>query len=64
MAEEEVAPVESASDAEDDNTEEDDIVLRSNKPSHIEFGKSTVKPEDLVVLKRLGYIGEKDDDMI
>lgn len=23
-----------------------------------------MKPEDLIVLKRLGYIGEKEDDMI
>lgn len=46
------------------NEEEDDIVLWPNKPSHIEFGQSIVKPNDLDVLKRLRYIGEKEDDMI
>jgi hypothetical protein len=39
-------------------------MLWPNKPSHIEFGQSIVNPEDLDVLKRLGYISEKDDDMI
>lgn len=39
-------------------------MLRPNKTCHIEFGESTVKPKELDVLKRLGYIGEKEDDMI
>jgi hypothetical protein len=34
------------------------------KPSHIEFGKSTVKAEDLVVMKKLGYFGENEDALI
>lgn len=55
---------ESGSDAEVDSDEEDASMLQSNKPSHIEFGQSTMKPEDLVVLKRLGYIVENEDDMI
>jgi hypothetical protein len=33
-------------------------------PSHIEFGKSTIKAEDLDVMRRVGYIGHKDDNMI
>jgi hypothetical protein len=43
--------------------EEDPSILRPNKPSHLEFGVSTVKAEDLDVLKKLGYIGQKEDDM-
>lgn len=39
-------------------------MLRLSKPSHIELGESTVEPADLDVLKGLGYIGVKDDDMI
>jgi hypothetical protein len=35
-----------------------------SKPSRIEFGKSIVKATDLDVMKRLGYIGKKDDDLI
>jgi hypothetical protein len=34
------------------------------KPSHIEFGNSTVKVEDLVVMKKLGYFGENEDELI
>ena len=34
------------------------------KPSHIEFGKSTVKAHDLVVMKKLGYFGENEDGLI
>lgn len=39
---------------EADSDEEDPSVLHLNKTSHIEFGKSTVKAEDLEVLNRLG----------
>ena len=38
--------------------EEDDGILSPSKPSHIEFGKSTVKAEDLVLMKSLGYFGK------
>jgi phage pi2 protein 07 len=38
--------------------------LSLSKPSHIEFGKSTVKPEDLVLVKKLGYFGLNDDELI
>ena len=34
------------------------------KPSHVEFGKSTVKAEDLVLMKKLGYFGKNDDGLI
>jgi hypothetical protein len=39
--------------------EEDDGILSSSKPSHVEFGKSTMKAEDLVLLKKLGYFEKK-----
>lgn len=59
------APEESGFDGEvGGDEEEDDNMLRPNKPSHIEFGQSIVKSNDLDVLKRLWYIGEKEDDMI
>ena len=40
------------------DVEEDDGILTPSKPSHIEFGKSTVKAEDLVLMKKLGYFGK------
>lgn len=48
---------EANNDADTDNDEEDPSILHPNKPSHIEFGKSTVNVEDLDMLKILGYIG-------
>jgi hypothetical protein len=39
--------------------EEDDDILSPSKPSHSEFGKSTVKAEDLVLMKKLRYFGKK-----
>jgi hypothetical protein len=48
----------------DIESEEDDSILCPTKPSHIEFGKSTVKAEDLVVMKKLGYFGENEDALI
>jgi hypothetical protein len=62
---EEVCVVErSGSEAEASTDEEDPRILRLNKPSHFKFGESTVKAEDLDVLKRIGYIGRKEDDII
>jgi hypothetical protein len=46
------------------NDEEGDGILSPSKPSHVEFGKSTLKAEDLVVMKKLGYFGENDDELI
>jgi hypothetical protein len=48
-------------DAEANSDDEDDSILSPSKPSHIEFGKSTVKPEDPVLMKKLGYFGKNDD---
>jgi hypothetical protein len=43
-------------DKSDDENEEDDNILNPSKPSHIEFGKSIISEEDLVMMKKLGYI--------
>jgi hypothetical protein len=58
-AEQAMAEVES-----DNESEEDDSILFPTKPSHVEFGKSTVKAEDLVLMKKLGYFGENDDELV
>jgi hypothetical protein len=48
----------------DNESEEDNSIMCPTKPSHIEFGKSIVKAEDLVVMKKLGYFGENEDGLI
>jgi hypothetical protein len=53
-----------AKDGSDDDFEEDNNILSSSKPSHIEFGKSTVSAEDLVMMKKLGYFGEAESKLI
>jgi hypothetical protein len=40
------------------------IAFNLTKPSHVEFGRSTVKAEDLVLMKKLGYFGENDDELV
>jgi hypothetical protein len=49
-ADQAVAEVES-----DNESEEDDSILCPTKPSLVEFGKSIVKADDLVVMMKLGY---------
>jgi hypothetical protein len=44
--------------------EEDGGILSPSKSSHVEFGKSTVKAEDLVLIKKLGYFGKNVDELI
>jgi hypothetical protein len=51
-------------EVEGDYDEEDLNILYPSKPSHIEFGKSTMKAKDFDVMKRLGYIGKKNDNLI
>jgi hypothetical protein len=51
-------------DRSDDETEEDNSILSPSKPSHIEFGKSTMSEEDLVMMKKLGYFGEDESKLI
>jgi hypothetical protein len=48
----------------DNESEEDNNILSPTKPSHIEFGRSTITIEDLVVMKKLGYFGENEDGLI
>jgi hypothetical protein len=38
--------------------EEDNTILSPMKPSHIEFGKSTMTTDDMVMMKKLGYFGK------
>jgi hypothetical protein len=62
------APKKNISDVEGntdgDDAEDDAGILSPSKPSHIEFGKSTVKPDDLVLMNQLGYVGKNDDDLV
>jgi hypothetical protein len=46
------------------DNEEDDGILSTRKSSHIKFGRSTMKLDDLVLMKKLGYFGKDDDDSI
>jgi hypothetical protein len=48
----------------DSDDEEDDDLLSPSKPSHIEFAKSTVKVKDLVLMKKLEYFRENDDELV
>jgi hypothetical protein len=48
----------------DNESEDDDSILCPTKPNHVEFGRSTVKAKDLVLMKKLGYFGENDDDLV
>jgi hypothetical protein len=53
-----------AEDRSDDEAEEDYNILSPSKPSHIEFGKSTVTAEDMVMIKKLGYFGEAESKLV
>jgi hypothetical protein len=45
-------------------SEDDDNILCPTKPNHTEFRRSMVKAEDLVLMKKLGYFGENDDELV
>jgi hypothetical protein len=51
-------------DRSDDENEEGNNILSPSKPSHIEFGKSTISEEDLVMMKKLGYFFEDESKLI
>jgi hypothetical protein len=53
-----------AKDGSDSKSEEDNSIPSPTKPSHIEFGRSIVTAGDLVVMKKLDYFGENDDELI
>ena len=61
IAEAEQIAVEGGSENED---EEDYTILSPVKPSHIEFGKSTVTADDMVMMKKLGYFGEAESKLV
>jgi hypothetical protein len=48
----------------DNEDEEDYTILSPAKPSHLEFGKSTVTVDDMVMMKKLGYFGEAESKLI
>jgi hypothetical protein len=50
-ADAEAEPTIAEGDSENED-EDDDIILSPSKPSHIEFGKSTIKAEDLILMKK------------
>ena len=43
---------------------EDYTILSPAKPSHLEFGKSTVTADDMVMMKKLGYFGRAESKLI
>jgi hypothetical protein len=53
-----------AEDGSDDEAEEDYSILSLSKPSHIEFGKSTMTAEDMIMMKKLGYFGEAESKLV
>jgi hypothetical protein len=61
-------PKKNVSDAEGntngDDAEDDGSILSLSKPNHIEFGRSIMKPDDLVLMNQLGYVGKNDDDLV
>jgi hypothetical protein len=61
IAEVEKAVIEVESDNE---SEDDDSILCPTKLSHVEFGRSTIKAEDLIVMKKLENFGENDDELV
>jgi hypothetical protein len=47
------------------NEDEEDYTIPSpTKPSHLEFGRSTVTTDDIVIMKKLGYFGEAESKLV
>jgi hypothetical protein len=61
IAEAEQIVAEGGSENED---EEDYTILSPMKPNHIEFGKSTVTADDMVMMKKLGYFGKAESKLV
>jgi hypothetical protein len=61
-----------AAEAEQADIEEDDVdeeeedysTLMPSKPSHLDFGKSTVYEADMPMMVKLGYFGEAEKKLI
>jgi hypothetical protein len=65
-ASDEVAPTAKAEqvDVEEGEIDEEDYSVLPSKPSHLEFGKSTVTKDDLPRLMKLGYFSEAKKKLI
>jgi hypothetical protein len=48
----------------DNEDKEDYTVLIPEKPSHLDFGRSTVTADDMVIMKKLGYFGEAESRLV
>jgi hypothetical protein len=48
----------------EENESEDEYGAMPSKPSHLEFGKSTITEGDMAKLLRLGYFGEDQRELI
>jgi hypothetical protein len=48
----------------DNKDEEDYTILSPAKPSHLEFGKSAVTADDMVIMKKLGYFREAESKLV
>jgi hypothetical protein len=53
-----------AEDGSDDEADEDYSILSPSKPSHIEFGKSNLTADDMVMMKKLGYFEEAESKLV
>jgi hypothetical protein len=60
-AEAEGITVEEGSGNED---KEDYNILKPEKPSHLDFGRSTVTADDMIIMKKLGYFGEAESRLV
>jgi hypothetical protein len=49
-------------DVEED--EEDYSILIPTKPSHLDFGKSTISEADMPMMMKLGYFGEAEKKLV
>jgi hypothetical protein len=48
----------------DNEDEEDYTILIPEKPSQLDFGRSTVTADDMVIMKKLGYFGEVESRLV
>jgi hypothetical protein len=44
--------------------EEDYTILIPERPSHLDFGRSTVTADDMVIMKKLSYFGEAESMLV
>jgi hypothetical protein len=43
---------------------EDYTILVPEKPSHLDFGRSTMTTNDMIIMKKLGYFGEAESRLV